>query len=118
MRSDVYTKTDVIGAYSQNQQLQTSGVYLDMISRNYWNAGAGEYYLIFFNFPLRNNGKITNGCSYPGSSIYGDAYYHQNLWVIVCTISSATLDVPGGGYDTRNLRIAGFYTPFYYLSAA
>jgi hypothetical protein len=62
------------------------------------------------------NGIISNGCRYPGSSIYGDAVYHQNLWVIVCTTTQNSIGVPSSGWTTRNLRIYGFYTPWYYLS--
>lgn len=71
-----------------------------------------------FNFPLRVNGLVSGGCTYQGSTAYGDAYYHQNLWVIVCAVTSATIGVPAGGWTTRNLRISGFYSPFYFLSAS
>lgn len=47
-----------------------------MITRNYWDVTAGQYYILFFGFPLRNNGVVTNGCTYPGGVIYGNAYYH------------------------------------------
>jgi hypothetical protein len=118
LRADYASYNDVATPISSTGQLQTSGSYIDMISRNNYNLASGEYYLTFFNFPLRNNGVVTNGCSYPGSSIYGDAVYHLNLWAIVCTVTGATIGVPGGGATTRNLRISGFFTPFYYLSAA
>jgi hypothetical protein len=42
----------------------------------------------------------------------------MNVWAIVCAVTSTSIGVPGGGYTTRNLRISGFYTPFYYLSNA
>lgn len=118
LRSDVYYNNDVANPASQNGQLQTSGMYLDMITRNYWTLSSGDYYLLYFNFPLRNNGLVSGGCTYPGSSTYGDAYYHQNLWIIVCAVNSASIGVPSGGYTTRNLRISGFYTPFYYLKSS
>ena len=90
-----------------------------MISRNYWDVNSGEYYILYFNFPLRNNGKITNGCTYPGTStIYGHAFYHGNLWAIVCQVTSSAIGRPSSGSTTKNLRISGFYTPMYYLSAA
>jgi hypothetical protein len=112
--------TDVGWMYSQNQQLQTSGMFIDMITRNQWNLGQGDYYVVLFNFPLRVNGLQSGACTYPGGGTYGDAYYHQNLWAIVCAVTSSVnvIGVPGGGYVTRNLRISGFYTPFYYLSSA
>jgi hypothetical protein len=95
-----------------------------MISRNWWDISAGQYYLLFFGFPLRKNGVVTNGCSWPGGGIYGNAYFHENIWAIVCEVSSNTIsnsyawnnnNVYYG--NTRNLRIAGFYTPWYYLSS-
>ena len=110
------TKTDEGDIYSGNQQLQTAGTHINMISRNTYTINVGEYYLLFFNFPLRNNGKVTSGCTYPGSTTYGDAYYHENIWAIVCAVTSNSIGVPGGGSTTRNLRISGFYTPWYYLS--
>lgn len=121
LRSDVYTKTDVGNPTSQNAQLQTSGMYFSMTTRNYWTLSAGDYYILYFNFPLRNNGLISNGCtSITGSSVYGDAYYHQNLWIIVCAVTTSNITVPsaGGNVTTQNLRISGFYTPFYYLKSS
>lgn len=119
MRSDTYIYSDVGWVRSQNQQLQTSSVYIDMITRNVWNLVNGDYYVVFFKFPIRNNGFFSGACSYPGSSTYGDAYYHQNLWVIICAVNTGTaIGVPAGGGTTRNLRITNFYTPFYYLSTA
>ena len=48
-----------------------------MIARNYFDLGSGSYYLLFFGFPLRRNGAVSNGCTNPiNSVIYGDAYYH------------------------------------------
>lgn len=93
-------------------------MFIDMISRNTYNINPSEFYILFFNFPLRNNGIVSNGCRYPGSSTYGDAVYHLNLWAIVCTVTGATIGVPANGWTTRNLRIYGFFTPFYYLSSA
>lgn len=118
LRTDVYTTSDVGYIYTQNQQLQTSGMFIDMITRNYWALANGDYYVILFNFPLRVNGFFSGACTYPGGSTYGDAYYHQNLWAIICAVTSTTIGVPSGGGTTRNLRITNFYTPFYYLSNA
>lgn len=76
LRKDSYNWNDVGGIYSQSAALQTSSSYIDMITRNNWNLGQGDYYVILFNFPLRVNGLITSGCTYPGGGVYGDAYYH------------------------------------------
>jgi|688.fasta_scaffold607997_1 hypothetical protein len=91
-----------------------------MITRNTRNIGKGDYYVILFNFPIRNNGLVSNACLYPNGGVYGDAYYHQNLWAIVCLVTHNTnyIDVRADGHTTRNLRILNFYTPFYYLSAS
>jgi hypothetical protein len=121
LRKDYDTRaSDWIDLYSQNGRQQTPGVYVDMITRNTANIGKGDYYVILFNFPLRNNGVVSSGCSYPGGVIYGDAYYHQNLWIIVCLVThnSNYIGVPGDGHVTRNLRISNFYTPFYYLQSS
>ena len=98
--------------------MQTSGSTIYLISRNVYNIYAGEYYLLFFNFPLRNNGVVSNGCTSNSGSVYGDAYYHESIWAIVCTVTSTTIGVPGSGSVTRNLYISGFYTPWYYLSSS
>lgn len=116
MRADYANRNQPANPGSQNGQLQTSGIYLDLITRNNYNINVGEYYVIFFSFPLRNNGVISSGCTYPGSSTYGDAIYHLNNWVIVCSVTVNAIGVPSNGYTTRNLRISGFFTPFYYLS--
>ncbi len=58
-----------------------------MITRNKENIKKGDYYVILFNFPIRNNGLVSNACKNPGGQVYGDAYYHQNLWAIVCLVT-------------------------------
>lgn len=97
--------------------MQTSGQYIDMITRNYDTVAVGEFYVLFFGFPIRNNGVVSNGCTSTGGSVYGDAVYHLNLWAIVCQVTNNVLGVPGSGYTSRNLRILNFFTPFYYLSS-
>lgn len=109
-----------------SSSLQTPNGNIDMIARNYWNVGSGQYYILFFSFPLRNNGVVSNGCSYPNGGVYGDAYYHGNIWAIVCVVTSNTIsngpawntNSASSGFNTRNLRISGFYTPWYYLAAS
>ncbi len=57
--------------------LQTQSTTIDLIARNYYNVNVGQYYVLFFKFPLRKNGKVTNGCTNPiNSNVYGPAYYH------------------------------------------
>lgn len=99
-------------------KMQTQGTYIDLITRNEYDVNVGEFYVLFFNFPLRNNGQVVDGCSYPSSTVYGDAWYHQNLWVIVCAVDNSAIGVPGSGSQTRNLRIAGFYSPWFYLDSS
>lgn len=120
LRKDFLGWNDVGDIYSQSGRLQTSSSYIDMITRNNWNVGQGDFYVILFSFPLRVNGLVTSGCTYPNAGVYGDAYYHQNLWMIVCAVThpSNYIGIPAGGSTTRNLRISNFYTPFYYLSAS
>ena len=89
-----------------------------MITRNYYTTDSSSFYIIFFGFPLRNNGVITNGCTSTGGTVYGDAIYHANHWAIVCKTNVNNIGVPGNGYVSRNLRINGFFTPFYYLSSS
>ena len=118
VRIDYNTKTDVANPVSQNQKLQTSGMYLDMISRNTYTTDSASYYLIYFGFPLRNNGVVSNGCTTTSGTVYGDAIYHSNHWAIICKTTNTNLGVPGGGSTTRNLRIKNFFTPFFYLSSS
>ena len=75
----------------------------------------GDAYVLFFNFPLRVNGKFTGACMNMGGSVYGDAYYHYNNWVIVCMLTTG-LPVSTNN-ATSNFKISNFYTPWYYLSS-
>ena len=104
--------------YSGVQKMQTSGTNINLVTRNTYTIYSGEYYLLFFNFPLRNNGKITSGCTDLSGNVYGDAYYHQYLWAIVCKVTTNNIGVPSTSSSSRNLRILGFYTPWFYLSSA
>ena len=71
-----------------------------------------------FNFPLRKNGITTDGCKDMSNNPYGDAYYHENLWIIVCSFEDSNMGVSDNGSDpSRNLKISGFYTPWFYLNA-
>lgn len=101
-------------------QLQTSGTYIELIARNQVTTTSEDYYALFFSFPLRNNGIVSNGCkSAGGGTTFGNAYYHQNLWIIVCDFTVNNLGAPAGwGIVSSTLRIEGFYTPWYYLSGA
>ncbi len=66
-------------------QLQTQGTYIDLTSRNHINVSPGDYYVLFFGFPLRNNGLVSNACKrLSDGNVVGNAYYHQNIWAIVC----------------------------------
>ena len=118
MRSDLSSKTDVGRTYSNTQRLQTSGSYIDMVSRNVYNTDTATYYVVFFGFPLRNNGVVSNACTDTSNNVYGDAVYHSNHWAIVCYMTDRTMSVQGSGSVSRNLRIKSFFTPFYYLSSS
>lgn len=84
-----------------------------MMARNVWTTTSEDYYLLFFNFPLRVNGLVSGGCKDTSNNVYGNAYYHQNLWVVTCDFTTANL---AGNAGVLNLRVFGFYTPWYYLS--
>lgn len=46
--------------------------------------------MLFFGFPLRNNGLVSNACKrLSDGNIVGNAYYHQNIWAIVCDFNTA-----------------------------
>lgn len=75
LRSDNGYNRDYAGDIS-TATLQTSNGNIDMISRNWWDLVAGHYYILFFGFPLRKNGLVSNGCTWPGGGVYGHAYYH------------------------------------------
>lgn len=63
LRTDYSTSpSNYIDLYSQNQRQQTPGVYIDMVTRNTAAVAKGEYYVILFKFPIRNNGLVSNGC--------------------------------------------------------
>lgn len=116
LRADYTTKNDAAYIITGSGQLQTSSTHMDMVTRNNNDIVKGEYYVIFFSFPIRNNGLISGGCTYPGNVTYGDAIYHLNNWVIICSVTTSnSINVYA---STRNLRISGFFTPFYYLSSS
>lgn len=100
--------------------MQTSGTYIELTARNQVTISTEDFYILFFTFPLRNNGIIASGCkSSGGGTVLGSAYYHQNLWVIVCDFTSNALGTPANwGVVATTLRIEGFYTPWFYLSGA
>lgn len=114
----VNSYNDVGNFDTSTNQLQTQSTFLRMIARASVSTTSEDFYVYFFGFPLRNNGIITNGCkSQDGSVNLGNAYYHENLYVIVCDFTVNNLGPPsGGGYVSRTIRIDGFYTPWYYLS--
>ena len=95
-------------------ELQTSNTYLQMVGRNIWSTTSEDYYLLFFNFPLRVNGVVTGGCTDTSGNVYGNAYYHKYLWVIVCDFTSRNMGVS----NSYALRIFSFYTPWFYLSSS
>lgn len=71
-------------------QLQTQGTFIDLTSRNQVDIISGDYYVLFFGFPLRNNGLVSNACKrLSDSNVVGHAYYHQNIWAIVCEFNTA-----------------------------
>ena len=76
---------------------------------------AGDSFILKLGFPIRVNDKIPGGCKdATNTTIYGDAYYHQRLRVIVCKLT-ATLPAqitPA----SATLLINSFYTPWYYLA--
>lgn len=76
LRTDYASVNDVANPGSQTGRMQTSGSYVDMITRNYYTTDSTSFYIIFFNFPIRNNGVITSGCTTTSNTVYGDAIYH------------------------------------------
>jgi hypothetical protein len=101
---------------SANQYMQTPSTYIQMTAKNPATLAIGDAYVLFFGFPLRVNSKFSNACTdLSGSTVYGDAYYHYNLWTIVCMFTAA-LNVASDN-TTANFRISNFYTPWYYLSS-
>jgi hypothetical protein len=75
----------------------------------------GDAYVVKFNFPLRVNGLYPNYCLSSSGVIYGDAYYHWNLGVIVCKVTATTIQ-PQGTPPGPTMNILGFYTPWYSLA--
>jgi hypothetical protein len=79
---------------------------------------SNDFYIMFFNFPLRTNGIFSNACQNTGGTALGNAYYHQYLWVIVCDFTVNNLGAPSGwGIVGRTMRITNFYTPWFYLGS-
>lgn len=111
---------DTNGNIYSPSNLQTQGSYIELTARNQVSTTSEDLYALFFNFPLRNNGVVSNGCKTPGgATVFGNAYYHQNLWIIVCDFTVNNMGTPSNwGVVATTLRIEGFYTPWYYLSGS
>lgn len=61
---------------TSSSQQQHSGAYIYLTGRNGWTTTSIDYYTLMFNFPLRKNGKVIDGCRDGSNNPYGDAYYH------------------------------------------
>ena len=76
----------------------------------------GDAYILRFNFPIRVNGLQTGACkSADGLTVYGDAYYHENLRAIVCKIIGTTIPAQTAPL-TQTMMVSSFYTPWYRLT--
>lgn len=106
--NDINATSSVTSGTSQQQSENT---YIQFTSRGSQTTTSQTYYTIMFNFPLRKNGKVGSGCQNTGGTVFGDAYYHYNLWTIVCTFTSNNM-----GVNSR-LRIYSFYSPWFYLNS-
>lgn len=76
--------------------------------------------MLKFGFPLRVNGFIAGGCMDGTGAVLGNAYYHNKLRTIVCKVTAAAgipLQLTPVALGPR-LKIAGFYTPWYYLASS
>ena len=94
------------GNFYSPSNMQSQGTYIELTARNQVTVTSEDFYILFFGFPLRNNGIITNGCKTPGGTTYGNAYYHQNLWIIICDFTVNNMGTPAGsGVVSRTLRI-------------
>ena len=96
-------------------RLETSGDTLKFTSRNMQAMNAGDYYVVFMSFPLRNNGKILGGCQTAAGGAVGNVYYHWHTWAIVCEVLTPVA-IPTPGTTIQNLRFQGFFTPWYLLT--
>lgn len=65
-------------------RLQTKLDQLKLTTRNQLVLNAGDYYVIFMSFPIRNNGKLTGGCRNAAGTSIGNVYYNWHNWAIVC----------------------------------
>ena len=117
IRNDAYGTTTQSGnVRSTNYYMQTPSTNIELTALNPAAMVAGDAYVLFFNFPLRVNGKFTGACTnIAGSTVYGDAYYHWNNWVIVCMLTAGLPVVSNAAFS--NFKISNFYTPWYYLSS-
>lgn len=103
---------------SANYYMQTSSSTIEFSPQNQNTLQVGDAYVMFFGFPLRNNGRVTDGCQrISDGTPVADAYYHYNNWVIVCLFKVAFGTDSDSDPSTRNFRVSSFYTPWFYLSA-
>lgn len=96
-------------------RLETKNDMLKLTTRNMLTLNAGDYYVVFMSFPLRNNGKITGGCQTAAGGAVGNAYYHWHTWTIVCEVLTS-VPPQAAGSTAQNLMLQGFFTPWYLLT--
>lgn len=102
---------------TSSNQLQMPNEILSFSNNNAKVLSIKDAYIMKFNFPLRVNAKVVGGCTdKTGLTVYGDAYYHENLKTVVCLLGSNSL--PANALPTvATFSLKGFYTPWYGLSS-
>ena len=65
-----------------------------------------------FNFHIKVSGRVASACRNTARTlIYGDAYYHPNLKIVICLLNSplAGNAIP----SAATMTVSGFYTRHY-----
>lgn len=74
---DLASNNDASGYISTGtNRLQTQGTYLALTARISVTTTSEDFFIMFFAFPLRNNGMIASGCKRTDGTTLGNAYYH------------------------------------------
>lgn len=95
---------------------QTQNDAMKLTTRNTMVLNAGDYYVMFMGFPLRNNGKFVGNCTTAAGGAVGNVYYHWHIWAIVCEVLT-NVPVQAAGTTVQNLMVGNFYTPWYLLTS-
>jgi hypothetical protein len=87
-----------------------TNVNFGLTARNTKAMVTGDWYILKFNFDLRNSGVFSSSYNV-GLSSSGDLIFLRNTQTILIRIGTNSLSIVASGSTSVNLQISNFYTP-------